>query len=611
MEQPNKGNTAPSHYRFGCQQPVQFLDLPLPVLSPPQNQLLVALIQQRFLTQPWRGPLCTLVPLSDEKTPLAELAWSLAQLAEELLHGAYLPIIERGVVVAVDTKARRCQLALADIGQGSESLRQALRAAIAALEPFIAQPLPSLQTAAANHWQPLEPLIQQQYRWLMGKFVEPCRAAHQHALSERTIIASYLAANIPVRQVSAGVWRAGWGARSQLISGSAVVADSFVGGRLAQDKIACATRLRGAGLPAPDHWLATDLLAAEEAVQRLGWPVVVKPRARDRREGVTVGIANREQLEQALQRVFALGDSVALVEQQIAGTCHRLYVRDGELMYAAKRLPRTVSGDGVRTVAELVAQASRENSRLPPWRARKPLPQGDDCCAAGDAVPSLGERVLLRPESDPREEQYGAEIDNLTAVIHPDNVRLACAAAALFGLSSAGIDLMSEDISVPWHRNGAAINEVNYSPNMAAPGGAAASYLIAPLKAGSIGRIAIYGFAGAVLAAAAKRRWQQLCQRGLRAYLVSGEQTLAPSGEPLAATAQGLAARCEALLNDCEVEALVFVDTGSALLASGAPFDAVDELHLAVPDGTTRQRWQRLLICKRLYQHLPTPGELD
>lgn len=50
MEQPNKGNTAPSHYRFGCQQPVQFLDLPLPVLSPPQSQLLVALIQQRFLT---------------------------------------------------------------------------------------------------------------------------------------------------------------------------------------------------------------------------------------------------------------------------------------------------------------------------------------------------------------------------------------------------------------------------------------------------------------------------------------------------------------------------------------------------------------------------------
>ncbi|NQV10591.1 MAG: hypothetical protein HQ527_05440 [Cyanobacteria bacterium] len=48
--------------------------------------------------------------------------------------------------------------------------------------------------------------------------------------------------------------------------------------------------------------------------------------------------------------------------------------------------------------------------------------------------------------------------------IHPDNVSLAIQAASFFDLSNAGIDLISTDIAESWHRNGAAINEINHSP---------------------------------------------------------------------------------------------------------------------------------------------------
>jgi hypothetical protein len=48
--------------------------------------------------------------------------------------------------------------------------------------------------------------------------------------------------------------------------------------------------------------------------------------------------------------------------------------------------------------------------------------------------------------------------------IHPENIALAIHAAKVLRLELAGVDLISTDISQPYHANGACINEVNYAP---------------------------------------------------------------------------------------------------------------------------------------------------
>ena len=50
--------------------------------------------------------------------------------------------------------------------------------------------------------------------------------------------------------------------------------------------------------------------------------------------------------------------------------------------------------------------------------------------------------------------------------VHPDNLELCVEAAMSMRLTMAGVDFISEDISVPWHQNGAVVCEVNAQPQL-------------------------------------------------------------------------------------------------------------------------------------------------
>lgn len=69
--------------------------------------------------------------------------------------------------------------------------------------------------------------------------------------------------------------------------------------------------------------------------------------------------------------------------------------------------------------------------------------------------------VPLRPIEST---EWGGVDEEVTQVIHPENLKVAIEAAKLFGLHIAGIDIISPDITKPWHENGAIINEVNFAP---------------------------------------------------------------------------------------------------------------------------------------------------
>ncbi len=80
-----------------------------------------------------------------------------------------------------------------------------------------------------------------------------------------------------------------------------------------------------------------------------------------------------------------------------------------------------------------------------------------------DAVPEAAQFVALRRIETTA---WGGVDEDVTATIHPENLRAALASGALFGLDVAGIDMISDDITVPWPANGAVINEVNFAPTL-------------------------------------------------------------------------------------------------------------------------------------------------
>ena len=415
-----------------------------------------------------------------------------------------------------------------------------------------------------------------------AQVIGPLRALVPAGESALHVLRAAHAADIPFVHLGNDVHLLGWGRRGRLIDRSATTHDSALGARVTRNKHLAAAILRQAGLPAPVHELVTDLAAARAAAARLSYPIVVKPLDAERGEGVTTGVADEDALAAAVAAAErATMSRQVLVEREVAGVCHRLFMVAGRLLYAVKRLSQSVFGDGRGTVAELVAAAAAREAARPPWR-RGPAFVLDELAerslaAAGlrpDTVPAAGVRVPLRPIESTA---WGGHDEDVTAIVHPDTVALARRAAEVFALEVAGIDVVSADIARPWHDTGAVITEVNFAPLL---GGHPISRAAIPgylrLLVEADGRIPVEVFVGGEAAwAAARLRQAALAAEGVEAFLTSHEASLDASGRPLPLAVRGVRDRCRALLLDRRVAAIVLVVQTDECASGGLPVDRV------------------------------------
>lgn len=370
---------------------------------------------------------------------------------------------------------------------------------------------------------------------------------------------------VPYRALAGGVVQLGWGSHSRRIHRSTTDCDSAIGLHLSSDKFLTAQILRQAGLPAPVHHKARTLAEAQNLAQRIAFPVVVKPSDLERGEGVAVDVTESK-LEAAFQTACKLSPSkTVLIERQVPGVCHRLFIVNGALLYAVKRLPIGVYGDGKSSISELVQAAHIAQMKRPPWtrsgvQLLQPLPlealhqQG---LTPADVAPAGQFVALRRIETS----AWGGVDEDVTTTLHPDNVSAAVRAAQLLGLDVAGVDLISPDITQAWHTNGAVINEVNYAPL---------------LGGGEISRAHIPAFLASILKGNGKipieiifnadhgwplglAKWQSLIGTGVQAYLTDNMHTLDSKGQDFHMTSQTLHDRVQSLLMNKNVEALVIV----------------------------------------------------
>jgi len=287
---------------------------------------------------------------------------------------------------------------------------------------------------------------------------------------------------------------------------------------------------------------------------------VVKPLDLNRGEGVTVDVADAGALQAAFHHAQQPSKSrLVIVEQQVAGVCHRFFVANGRLLYAVKRWPMSVRGDGRRTVAQLVADELMAQQFKPLW-ARSELQALDErallaLALAGftpECVPAPGVLAPLRRIESTAD---GGLDEEVTTTAHPDNVAIALAATRLFGLNVAGVDIISADITQAWHENGAIINEVNFAPLL---GGAdiSRSYIpafLADYLEGD-GKIPIETFATGEAALAQQTAYKQ---KGLRCYFTSQTKTLDAAGRNVVMPFGDVNQRVRALLCRADVDAVV------------------------------------------------------
>jgi D-alanine-D-alanine ligase-like ATP-grasp enzyme len=535
-------------------------------------------------------------------------------LARLLLQGGRLPVFDALRIVACDPEpgrddAWRARVGLARIDELPASAYDlALRGAIWLCTWALTHAVDS-----AN--------VQDFYAQAEQRVTSKLRPLLSGGKSTLPVLAAAHRQSIPFAHLGGGVFQLGWGVRAQRVTRSVTGRDSVIGAKLCADKALTATLLRNAGLPAPVHQVVDSAAAATQAARRIGWPVVVKPLDCERGEGVVVDIVDDEPLRVAVEAARALSRTkAAIVERQVDGVCHRLFIAHGRLLYAVKRLPMSIACDGERDIAGLVAAELGRQARLPPWDRSGIRPLDDVARAAiaraGYAETSVPPKGTLVPLRRIESTDAGGVDEEVTQRIHPDNLAVALAACELFGLEVAGIDIISADIARPWHENGAIVNEVNFSPLLGG-GEISRSHIPAFLDVlvGGSGTIPVEVYVGGDAAwTAAERRWRAMNEGGLATFLTCARRTLEPSGAPWHTPLAGLHARTRALVLCSRVAALVLVVQSDEWLSTGLPLEAVSEVTVVDEDLSSwqapqapapRQRVESLLQTLRHWKRLP------
>lgn len=565
--QPHRGLQAAQSFRFGCAIPegasAAELDAWLATLG-----IVVGPIQS---TDALQGH------------PAGAWLWRVLLLARGLLQAARLPVFDDPYIQrihrhpAVDGRWA-CQARFPCVEFVSPQCHElAFRGAARHAAWTVGRPLNDASRRAwfasleAEVVAPVSPLV------MGGKGTIPImRAAH--------------AMGVPFMHVGLGTFHMGWGSAARSLSRSATSGDSALGARMADSKWSTARLLEIAGLPAPRHHLVNAWPDALAAARSIGWPVVVKPADLERGEGVTVNVEDEAQLQLAFDHALSLSRrGQVIVEQQVAGVCHRVFISHGRMLYAVKRMPMSVSGDGKRTIAELVADALASDTLRPPWE-RSGIQPIDELAlsnlaragwAPDDTPPAQTWVPLRRIEST----AWGGVDEDVSALIHPDNIEAALRATSLVGLEVAGVDIITPDIAQPWHATGAIINEVNYAPLLGG-GEISRSHLpefIRRLMGKRLGRIPVEAYVGGAEAQrVAEARWRELNAQGLRCSHVDAGGVRDPDGAAVhQAGASSITRRTRALLVDARVDAVVIAMTPEALRRQGMPAPGVRLTHVA------------------------------
>ncbi len=290
-------------------------------------------------------------------------------------------------------------------------------------------------------------------------------------VQSRFLIAAARAADIPVHNVAASnvAWQFGWGTRSEQFFMTASSADSVPGHQITWRKHIAKKLFREIGLPTPDWRLVTPDGDQLRAANEIGWPCVVKPVDRSFGTGVAAGIADAAQLQAAVAIARRLSRNI-LIEAHEAGDDYRLMVVDGRLVAAVRRNPPAITGDGKRTVAQLIAElnkgrdGSRQASYLLPVERDAAL---DATLAKAElsmeSVLAKGQRLTLRSVAN---FSTGGSATEVTAKVHPQIRGLAELLAAAVGLRTAGIDYVTTDITRSHAEVGGGFIEVNAMPRL-------------------------------------------------------------------------------------------------------------------------------------------------
>jgi cyanophycin synthetase len=260
----------------------------------------------------------------------------------------------------------------------------------------------------------------------------------------------------------------GYGANQKRIQATVTSETSSIGVEIACDKEDTKYLLEQAEVPIPKGEIVRTEEGLKEAIDYVGYPLVIKPINGNHGRGITANINNLEDALIGFEAAKKISRSV-IVEKFITGRDHRLLVIDYKLVAASVRTPAHVVGDGKSTIQELIEVVNSDPRRgYGHENVLTAIAVNDltlsvlrEANLSLDSVVAEDEMVVLK---DTANLSTGGTAEDVTDHVHPYNIFMAERIAKVVGLDICGIDIITDDIGVPLTDTDGAVLEVNAGP---------------------------------------------------------------------------------------------------------------------------------------------------
>ena len=260
----------------------------------------------------------------------------------------------------------------------------------------------------------------------------------------------------------------GYGVHQKRIRATIASTTGNIAVDIACDKEETKNLLEAAEIPVPNGTVIRTEENLKDAVEKYGYPLVIKPIDGNHGKGNTTNITTWEQAVTAFEAAKLYGRNV-IIEKFITGFDFRILVINYKFICAALRTPASVVGDGENTIQYLIDETNKDPRRG--YGHEKVLTQItvdgstmkmlEEQNYTLETVPAKGEQVLLKTTANL---STGGTSNDVTDEVHPENIFMCERIAKIIGLDICGIDIMASDLRTPVSENGGAILEVNAAP---------------------------------------------------------------------------------------------------------------------------------------------------
>ncbi|MDT0294147.1 cyanophycin synthetase [Mesonia ostreae] len=260
----------------------------------------------------------------------------------------------------------------------------------------------------------------------------------------------------------------GYGSKQKRIQATVTSETSCIGVELAGDKKETKYMLKKAGIEVPEGVIVSKMEDLEKIEEEVGYPVVVKPIDGNHGRGISIGVNSLAELKKAFEEAKKVSYQV-IIERQVFGFDYRLLAIKNEFVAASKRTPAHVVGDGKLNIKQLIDQENKDPRRgyghenvltlISINRLTKRI-----IAESGYSLKSVLKKDEVLVLKDTANLSTGGTAEDVTDMVHPENINLAERISRIIDLDICGIDLMIEDISKPLSTSNGAVIEVNAGP---------------------------------------------------------------------------------------------------------------------------------------------------